>query len=235
MALHTIPQFARLCGKRLSGVCNYIDRGKLIKSGDYLDDQIPANKAYLEKWKIDESLIVEAVKKLPVPKPAKPAKPIKPPKPEKIVKGKQYAPPVFPEPKPSNRKYEEPDASSTSAYSLDQQKKMVEIAYKESQTRKSLLEEAKLRGLNIPTDLVTGLFLAMGRQFQTSYNNGASQFLTDFCHRTKVSVEIKSELKGKLTKLINDSHRVAIAEMKRSIKNIIENSSIINESEQDDE
>lgn len=232
MALHTPYGFAKLCGKHTSGVANYITRGKLIKSGDYIDDSIPCNRAYLDKWKIDESTVVK-IKKEPVQKPIK----TKRPKPVKTKRELVFSAPVFPEHKPkvSKFKYEEPTEESTSIYNLDQQKKEIDIAVKEAHLRKLNLEEAKLRGLSIPTDLVTGLFVGMGRQFQASYNNGSVQFLTDFCHKAKVSPEIKAEFKMKLTKLINDSHQSAIIEMKKLIKNIIENNSIVNDSAQDDE
>jgi len=50
MALHTKKQFAELCGLTLGNLSNYATRGKVIYSGDYVDDTIEPNISFLTKW-----------------------------------------------------------------------------------------------------------------------------------------------------------------------------------------
>ena len=50
MALHTKKQFAELCGLTIGNLSNYSNRGKVVYSGDYVDDQIEPNISFLNKW-----------------------------------------------------------------------------------------------------------------------------------------------------------------------------------------
>ena len=223
MPLYTLSGFAKLCGKSNAHVSVNVKRGTLIKSGDYIDTDIYENKKILERWsgqKVEDS---------PIEKKVVPEKKAEPEKTKQAPKGKErkVGPPVFPPKKESKLKYEEPETPTGSTFMLDVDKKTVDIQLSEARLRKLELEEAKLRGLNIPTELVRNVITILGKSFQTSYLNGASMILMDVVHKGKISAKIEGELKGELIKLINDSHASAIENAKRTIKSIIENNGTV--------
>ena len=50
MPLYGQAEFARLLGKKNSFVSTYITRGKIVKSGDVIDSEVPQNKAIMQKY-----------------------------------------------------------------------------------------------------------------------------------------------------------------------------------------
>jgi len=205
MALFRQVEFAKLCGKAKAAISVNVSRGKIIKTGNFIDDTLPENILFIERSLGHPYQPNSAKQKITAP--------IK-----KVVRKK---PIVKKETVPVAEV--EPDyGGGSSTFDLDRQKKIAEIGYKEAQIRKIKLEEDKLRGLNLPTSIVTNVVALLGQSFQSSYKNGATMLLIDVVHKGKISVAIEAELKGKMIKLINESHENAILEAKRLIKNIID-------------
>ena len=204
MSLHTKAEFARLTGKSKAHVSMGIKRKQIILSGDYIDDTIHKNKTVMNRW-IHQS--------------------------SKAKVGK-IAPPV--EEKPKAPKGIKPPSQMFSDVGLDDIKKQAEIDLKIAQIERTNLQNQKLRGDSIPTDLVKSTVSILGHSFQSSYKNGAEAFIIDFCHRMKAPAKIEAEMKGKIIKLINKSHSNAIIEAKKSIESIVEQNAVVKNSDEDE-
>jgi hypothetical protein len=215
MALYKKSQLAKKYGKTPAAVTVSVSRGKLVLSGDYIDDTHPLNQDTLKKW--GDKLKNKRHEKSQPPG------------------NKRVDEPVvshLPEPKG----IEDPQVRSDyGGDGLDAQKKRAEIELKKEQTLKTKLQNQKLRGESIPTDQVKKVVAMLGHSFQSSYKNSADQFLTDVCHKLKAPPEIEAELKGKLVKLINKSHENAITEAKKQLKSIIEQNAVAQLNNDDDE
>lgn len=234
MAFYKQSELAKLLNKSQAHVTMAVKRGKILLSGEFVDDTVLENKIWIERQKANASAKIEVQK-------------VDPPKVENVPK-------VEPTPKVEAKKLKQPPLSkpkqrilkdfvptevertSESIADLDKAKKEAEIRYKESQTRLSELKEQKLRGENIPTDLVMNVIGMLGHSLQSNYKNGASQLMLEISSRTKMSAELEAEFNGRLIDLINISHSDAIMEAKKGIKSIINESSSIEtiESETDE-
>ena len=137
----------------------------------------------------------------------------------------KIAPPVEEKPKaPKGIKA----PKETSIHGLDEIKKQAEIDLKIAQIERTNLQNQKLRGDSIPTEMVKSTVSILGHSFQSSYKNGAEAFIIDFCHRMKAPAKIEAEMKGKIIKLINKSHSNAIIEAKKSIESIVDQNAVKN-------
>ena len=220
MAFYKQSELAKLLGKGQAHVTMAVKRGKLLLSGDFVDDTVLENKIWIDRQKANAKQVVDEPKVESVPK----VEPIP------IVQAKKLKEPILSKPKQRILKDFVPtdvERTSESIADLDKAKKEAEIRYKESQTRLSELKEQKLRGENIPTDLVMNVIGMLGHSLQSSYKNGAAQLMHEISTRTKMNVELEAEFNGRLIDLINISHSDAIIEAKKSIKNIINESSSV--------
>lgn len=213
MAFYKQSELAKLLNKSQAHVTMAVKRGKLLLSGDFVDDTVLENKIWIDRQKANAKQVDEPkVESVP------------------IVQAKKLKEPILNKPKQRILKDFVPtdvERTSESIADLDKAKKEAEIRYKESQTRLSELKEQKLRGENIPTDLVMNVIGMLGHSLQSSYKNGAAQLMHEISTRTKMNVELEAEFNGRLIDLINISHSDAIIEAKKSIKNIINESSSV--------
>ena len=220
MAFYKQSELAKLLGKSQAHITMAVKRGKLLLSGDFVDDTVLENKIWIDRQKANAKQVVDEPKVESVSK----VEPIP------IVQAKKLKVPILSKPKQRILKDFVPtdvERASESIADLDKAKKEAEIRYKESQTRLSELKEQKLRGENIPTDLVMNVIGMLGHSLQSSYKNGAAQLMHEISTRTKMNVELEAEFNGRLIDLINISHSDAIIEAKKSIKNIINESSSV--------
>lgn len=229
MPLYKQIEFAEIVGKTRGYINTYIKRRKIVMSGDYIDTDHAQNREMMEKWLAQKNGTPPPPKpEKPKPEPKKRGRPRKPKEdpPPKKTKELKIAKPVESKPKvpnTGNAPYD-PDAGLSS---LDRQKAIADIELKEARIRILALDEAKLRGENIPTSMVGDLISLLSRSFQTSYKNGAQQILLDIAHELKMDPKQEAKFKGKLIRLINKSHDDGIKEAKMGVKNIVEQISVI--------
>ena len=177
MAFYKQSELAKLLGKSQAHITMAVKRGKLLLSGDFVDDTVLENKIWIDRQKANAKQVVDEPKVESVPK----VEPIP------IVQAKKLKEPILSKPKQRILKDFVPtdvERTSESIADLDKAKKEAEIRYKESQTRLSELKEQKLRGENIPTDLVMNVIGMLGHSLQSSYKNGAAQLMHEISTRT---------------------------------------------------
>lgn len=206
MALHTRAEFARLIERAQAHINVALSRGLLIPSGDYIDDTIPQNVAYLSKYGFDISklnLLPEKPKGAPIQN-------------KKKVYTKKKTPEKIP--KITN----DQPVNTGGTYALDAEKKQADIDWKRQQIKLLEIKEAQLRGEAIPTSLVMSIISMLGQSFQTTYKNGANVLVTNMCHELKADPILSAKMKGQLVGLINRSHEMAIDAAKKALESAIE-------------
>jgi hypothetical protein len=198
MALHTQSEFAALIGKTRGWLNVYVNRGgvtnPVVGEDGFLNDEFSQNRMFLDKWL--------AMMPTPLPTPA--------PKKVKVAKVTKPTPTPTPDTLP-----EKPGDS------LAEQKLKAEIEYKRGQVEKLKLEQAKLRGNNIPIDAVSSLVSSLSNGFQQAYKSGAESLMMELANKYKIPAKGIAELKGKLFELINSSHDKGIKLSKKELRNII--------------
>ncbi len=206
MAFHYITELGDELGLKKGYVTMYVKRGKLIADPEtkMIDDRIPQNREWIQKMRLK----LEAKQELEESKKKK--------RPQTLNKHVEKV-----DPKPDK-------IESGSLADLDRQKKIAEIEYKKEQTEKARLQTQKLRGESIPTKMVINVFGMMGHGFQTNYKNGAESLMMEIAQRTKMSEKNKAFFKGRLTELINESHKNAVRDTKNAFDSLIDEVSVEN-------
>lgn len=205
MAFYKQSEFAKLTGKSPGYISQYISRGKIIKSGKFIDSNVRENADFMLKWGAKDG-------DPPVAKPAEEKKKSAAP----VI---TIAAPVRTK-QPPDISSEPPAADSGGQYQMDLNKKEADLEYKEAQTRILMLKEAQLRGEQIPTELVKDMISLLSKSIISSYKESADAILIDISHRTKMSSENTAALKGKLITAINTAHDKAISEAIKRVKTI---------------
>jgi hypothetical protein len=197
MAYHIKARFADLCGIEKNKLAVYIKRGKVICSGDVIDDTLDINRAFIEKWQHKTG----AEKTVHDPVASKPVGKI--PKIEK---------PVSPIPKTPN--IQAPNEFMYAGNQLDSQIKTVELERKLEDLEIAKLKRQKMAGESMPTDLVKNTISVYSRSVSRSFNNAADNLLVEFQTMADISREQVSAMRGKLNaivnKAINDAYENAI-------------------------
>jgi hypothetical protein len=205
MALHLRAEFAKICGLSTGNLSNYIKRGKVILSGDYIDDSIPQNKEFLEK---------RGVKASPQSSSATTKKP--------RVDRPQITPleveglgdPDIPED-------DEDDSGGESLHLLSKKRQKVEIRKKNRETVLLELKIKKQRGEVIPTELVKDAFGQFSRRMAIEFKNSVDQILTELTKKKDFNLNEIAELRGLMLSSINLSVESGVHIAKKDIDNIV--------------
>lgn len=217
MPYYSQSEIARIVGKSNAYISTYTKRGKLVKSGTVYDTDIPENRDFLLGFGIDPSKPIVIPPKVSKTKPTSKketktvSKKDSDPKIEKPKRKTLRSAPVIEAPK---------NQDQDSKYQADLVKKNADIEYKEAQTEKIRLEIARLRGENIPIDLVTNLVRELSSSLIKSYKEGAENIVTEMAHRTKMDPEMEAQMRGKLVSVINEAHNRAIDVAKKKVVSI---------------
>ncbi len=207
MALHSKKDFATACGLTTGNLTNYIKRGKVLMSGDWVDDTVPDNKDFLDKRRA--AMIQEISKELKVDLPVpnvKPVQKVQPPAPDIDFKA------VAPE--------------SMGGLSLSQMKTSLEIEKLKVDTRLQELKEEKIKGEVIPIVLVKQIFSAHSQSIITSQKDFIEELLINISKEAKLSGTQLAKLRGKMVKGLNEGVDKAIAITERSVKVLVDEFSI---------
>lgn len=196
MTAYTKKDFALLCGVKTKHLSTFIDRKKVILTGDLVDDQNPTNAFFMQKWR-NKSLKDDLVQK------EIPVKSERAVGPDKIKKDA-----------PKSVKEIANSSIEADLKRADLAKKEADIIYREIQIQ-------KLQGLSIPTELVKSLISNLSKSLISSFKDGADSFLIEISKGKSLSITETAKLKGELIKIINISSSKAIAESKRDIKIIV--------------
>lgn len=202
MALLTKDEFCALTGIEKRSITTYVSRGKIILSGELIDQEIPQNQEFI-KYRQDK-FSDKIVKK---PDAVKQYTDVSPN--YSKIKSPEYKPPS------------DDGGSKVSIYNLDVQQKMLSIEKTAEEIEKLRLHNAKASGESIPTELVTVVFAQFSKSITTSFKNSVENILTELMHKSGISDNILAQYKGILINEINSGVDRAVNESQHQIKNIV--------------
>lgn len=207
MALLTKDEFCELTGIEKRSITTYVGRGKIILSGELIDQDIPQNKEFI-KYRQDK--FSDKIGK-------KPTEPVK-----------QYndVSPNYSKIKPPDYKPAQENDAKISIYNLDVQQKILLIEKTTEEIEKLRLHNAKASGESIPTELVTVVFAQFSKSITTSFKNSVENILTELMHKLGVADNILAQYKGILINEINAGVDRAVNESQHQIKNIVNDYSV---------
>lgn len=202
MAIFTKSELAHAVGKGKSTISMNITRGNLIEHDGMINDSDPKNQKTIEKWL-------------------------------KSIGGNYKAPAEIKESRKKanadrNKKEKAPKVEkikSRSTDDLDDQKKKAEINLKLEQIEHLQLKSAKLKGENVPTKLVEGLFIMLGTSFQTEYRDASENLLSQLAHECKIGSKMHAKYKDMFTKMINEAHSNGVEIVLNELKAIADDAS----------
>jgi len=199
MALHTKSDFAKLCGMKVRVLSVYLGRGKLIPSGDYINDKLQVNKAFQEKWAYKNLGTVPVQKIVPQIVPV-----------VEVVEVKVNSEPIPNVKKPElNKKQRKPNTENPEFMfvnpinQMEMKIKEVELSRKEEDLEIAKLKRQKMAGEIIPVDLVKSVFSQLNKASQTAFKNAADDLLMEIQQVSGFGREKMAELRGKLVLLVN--------------------------------
>jgi hypothetical protein len=205
MALHSKKDFAALCGFSSRELSVYIKRGKVILSGDYVDDSQAINKEFLEK---------RQSKSEPVPL-------------EKTLRMIKPDPGIPEIPDTGGDADDDEDSGldddgSESGYALNKKKLQKQIAKLEVDTRLQELKEEKMRGELIPVDLVKNLFRSHTQAIVTSMKDGIEELLINFSAEARLRGDQVANLRGKMTGVLNNGVDKSVLITQKAMRSIVD-------------
>lgn len=192
MALHSKREFAAMCGLTTGNLTNYINRGHVIASGDYVDDSIDVNRNFfIKRTKVNPGLVEGEIKN-----------------PEYNTEAPNVQEPL--------------DKLSKQEFANLQAKKLLaEIAQKEATTALNRVKLDKINGILMPTELVKIAFIQHNKSLLTELKNACDNIVTLFAKKRDLSSQEIAELRGEIIQALNEG-MVKSAEMsKKNINNIV--------------
>lgn len=210
MALHTKKQFSDLCGIATNNLSVQIARGKVILTGDIIDDTIDKNRAFLEK-RISKKTIESEI--------------------SPIAKTKNHEQIIIPVPKLSDQKIEQgstdqkfelvsPDEKQSYTES-ERQLKYLDTVKRKAEIEKLYLDVAKKKGEVIPSELVKPVFLQHNQSIVTEFKNAADDIVRMFAKKKSLTVNEVAEITGELTSSINNAINKATTTTINSVDSIV--------------
>jgi|ERR1044072_161077 hypothetical protein len=207
MALLTKKEFAGLCGITTSNLSNYKTRGHVVYSGDYIDDSIDLNAAFLEKYGTK-------IKKEDPKKPA--AK-----KPTGKLKVKAAKRPDLPAPNVGPDE-DEADGKDDPAYRESMRElKALDVVKRRAEIEKIQLHLQKQRGELIPYDLVKPLFAQHNQSIVTEFKNAVDEIIRIFTKKRDLNVNEIAEINMDLIASINSAVTKAIKQSVKGVDDIV--------------
>ena len=218
MAFYSKADFAKLCGLTTGNLTNYIKRGKVVMSGDYIDDSMLQNREFLRKRK--ENLVAADNEEEP------------------RAKMRMLRPdPGMPEP-PNIKEPEDIDdddagidiniddessykGEAAAMYKLNKKKLVVAIQKTKEEIALLKLRNEKLNAVVIPTELVKVVLLQQSRSMATEFKNTIDSIITNISKKKDLTLTEVAQLRGELLHCINSAVDKSLTESKKNIANIV--------------
>lgn len=201
MAFHTKKEFSELCGIKTKELAVYISRGKVVMSGEYIDDKNEANASFLRKF--------SEKKKASFVAPSVPA-PFIPETPSVIKEERPFIPEV---PRDTS--------SAINPYMLERETKIAELEKKRVDIRIAKLKEDKLMGDLIPTDLVRSLIMLQSESTKFAFNEGCENLIVLIAQKKQLNATEVADIRSKLSALINKCIDNSISFSTKKLKTIV--------------
>lgn len=215
MALHTKKQFAELCGIKTGDLSNYAKRGKVVYSGDYVDDTIQPNIDFLKKAadKAPRTFTKPVAESLPIEE-----------KEVAMVEIKHESPSAPKVEKPIfkqllTKRVSKPKEESGSGYELGQNKLQLQIENLELKNRELEQKIDTRLGETIPKDPVVISFQYINKNMCVNIKTAIENLVTRY--EKNFTPEQFAAIRTGIIKEINTAQKNAVEQSKKQIQEII--------------
>lgn len=202
MALYTRKEFFEKCGVTKGYLNVYIGRGNVVLTGKMIDDKIPKNAYFLQSC-----LDKKAVKNGKEPG-------------KKIIKLPKLATAEIVD-EAQKDQGKELDEHTLSKYSLELQKKELDIIKAEEDIEIAKIKRAKMAGEVIPTDLVLLLFASHFKNVTTSFHQATEILITAIAKENNLDRKQIANIRGQLIEIINKAIEDGLISSKNELKNLV--------------
>lgn len=206
MALLKVSEFAEKYNVTRTNLYTYRDRGKIIISSGYIDEDNPINKIFIDTREISFKVKVKPSENTThVPEPAK-------------IEDSIPA-------KASNKKVK--DATSfdkSSIYTEHKRTTKLRDEKLEEEIRLAKLRNDRIEGRLIPVDIIKRATTEMIARYKMTFLQQTEQLIRDTLNELLAGNEKITSTCSKLTDIANDASKRAVQETKITIKNIVEDS-----------
>ena len=113
--------------------------------------------------------------------------------------------------------------STLSILELEKVKKAADIEKLLIETRISLLKEEKLMGSAMPVDMVKTIVANLSKAFIGEFKNGADDIIRMLVKTKAYDHNEVSEIRGKLSSIINEAMKKSLSTAKKEMKAIVDN------------
>lgn len=215
MAVYSRREFVEyLCGQEWNNsskakVAMWIKRGKVIQSGEKIDDSNPTNRDWALKQRDFAALDDRDMPDQKLDEPI-----LKKNKQEIKLEIKQ-------ETKPDTD-----DPGDDTYYNLDKQYKKKQIDKMTVDTRIAELKEEKIRGEVVPMELVKNIFTTHTQSILTAQKDGIEQLLIDFTMEARLTGGQLAKLRGRMVEILNKGIDKSIIITQRNMKKLVDEFSI---------
>lgn len=215
MALHTKTQFAVLCGftdENGKGISRKLSiyklRNKIVYSGDYVDDTILINAAFLKEMSAKSKLATLTKPKKPVLVEKKIIQPLN----TKEIKEETE------QQETKQKETEQVDEFDKEFQDMALEKKSLEIKELKQKIKKLELGNNKTQGDYVSIDLVKNLLVLHSECVKNSYENGLQEFIVQFSHKNKLPREDVFQMKAEVINVVNSTMVKSIEETKKALR-----------------
>lgn len=194
MAFLNRQEFAKRCGLPTNALSVYVSRGKVVYSGEFIDDSIEPNKTFLAK-RIDKNADQVEITEGP-----------------EIVKteNSNTTPPKI-----------KKATGDASFLVLEKRLKGLDADKREKEIEKLELQIAKLNGESIPTELAKMVIVQLSKSYMTAMVQNNESIITEMAAIKGFSSKEVAELRGKNIKTVNKFNDKVLTESKKMIESIV--------------
>jgi hypothetical protein len=211
MALHLKAAFAKMCGLTTGNLTVYITRKKVVSSGDYIDDSLEINKAFLEQRAAHLAKKVSPVAAEPEEKKLRMIRPD-----PQITELPNIKDPVDED---EDDGMEGLETLTTPA--LMKRKLHVDIKKKIRETSILDLKEQKIKGEIVPVDVIKNLFSMHTQSIITAQKDGIEELLINLSVEARLTGDQLASLRGKMVQILNNAVDKAIIITQKNMKVVV--------------
>lgn len=201
MALHTRKDFIDLCGISSRELSVYIKRGKVVLTGEYINDTNPSNAAFLQKFSERKNQVVSINA------------------PQVEVYSEKDEP--LPEESFTERSTSSAPAKQMSQYAIERAMKLSDLEKKKVDIRIAKLKEDKLMGDLIPTELVRTLIMTQSESTKFAFSEGCENLIVLISQKKQLSATEVADIRSKLSALINKCIDNSVSFSVKKLKTIV--------------
>lgn len=209
MALLTKTEFSKLCGMASNGLSVYIKRGKVVLTGDHVDDSLPENREFIRKRQAKGKISLDN-QDVPVKNPSE------------VVEKKIVTTSFSEDDDIITDEFGDVDTDGMNYQDLESLNKELDAKKKAEEIQILKIKKDKLHGIVVPTSPVKDLLARLTKSMVVEFSNSIDKIITKIAKRKALNNNEVAEIRAEVIEEINKASDKSIDETKKEVKSIIE-------------